>query len=126
MFQMLGVFAERGMFVMHLHAQTVRGLRNLGNREAGLGRQPRAVDDQDAALKHLARRLVGVVRVLETPRRRALVASARPCRCRIETAPMHAKIETIGRLQDSVDHDTSKPDRQRLLRLSCGRHAQRS
>ena len=32
---------------------------------AGLGRQRRAVDDQDAALKHLARRLVGVVRVLE-------------------------------------------------------------
>ena len=62
---MLGVFAERGMFVVHLHAQTVRGLRNLGNREAGLGRQRRAVDDQDAALKHLARRLVGVARVLE-------------------------------------------------------------
>ena len=32
---------------------------------AGLGRQRRAVDDQDAALKHLACRLVGVVRVLE-------------------------------------------------------------
>src|SRR5256885_12739346 len=56
---------ERRMLVVHLHAETVRGLRNLGNREAGLGRQRRAVDDQDAALKHLARRLVGVVRVLE-------------------------------------------------------------
>ena len=56
---------QRPMLVVHLHAQTVRGLRNLGNREAGLGRQRRAVDDQDAALKHLARRLVGVVRVLE-------------------------------------------------------------
>src|SRR6266480_7438267 len=56
---------ERRMLVVHLHAETVRGLRNLGNSEAGLGRQRRAVDDQDAALKHLARRLVGVVRVLE-------------------------------------------------------------
>jgi hypothetical protein len=53
------------MLVVHLHAQTVRGLRNLGNREAGLGRQRRAVDDQDAALKHLAHWLVEVVRVLE-------------------------------------------------------------
>src|SRR5947209_14862282 len=53
------------MLVVHLHAETVRGLRNLGNREPGLGRQRRAVDDQDAALKHLARRLVGVVSVLE-------------------------------------------------------------
>jgi hypothetical protein len=53
------------MLVVHLHAETVRGLRNLGNRETGLGRQRRAVDDQDAALKHLARRLVGVVLVLE-------------------------------------------------------------
>jgi hypothetical protein len=26
---------ERPMLVVHLHAQTVRGLRNLGNREAG-------------------------------------------------------------------------------------------
>src|SRR5205823_11776226 len=56
---------ERRMLVVHLRAETVRGLRNLGNREAGLGRQRRAVADQDAALKHLARRLVGVVRVLE-------------------------------------------------------------
>jgi hypothetical protein len=56
---------QRPMLVVHLHAQTVRGLRNLGNREAGLGRQRRAVDDQDAALKHLAHWLVGVVRVLE-------------------------------------------------------------
>src|SRR5258708_646423 len=54
------------MLVVHLHAdRAVRGLRNLGNREAGLGRQRRAVDDQDAALKHLTRRLIGVVRVLE-------------------------------------------------------------
>src|ERR1700751_3004247 len=53
------------MLVVHLHAETVRGLRNLGNRETGLGRQRRAVDDQDAALKHLARRLLGVVRALE-------------------------------------------------------------
>jgi hypothetical protein len=44
---------------------TVRGLRNLGNREAGLGRRRRAVDDQDAALKYLAHWLVEVVRVLE-------------------------------------------------------------
>jgi len=56
---------QRPMLVVHLHAQTVRGLRNLGNREAGLGRQRRAVDDQDAALKHLAHWLVEVVRVLE-------------------------------------------------------------
>src|SRR5258708_8793578 len=54
---------QRPMLVVHLHAQTVRGLRNLGNREAGLGRQRRAVDDQDAALKHLAHWLVEVVRV---------------------------------------------------------------
>src|SRR5260221_7111257 len=56
---------QRPMLVVHLHAQTVRGLRNLGNREAGLGRQRRAVDDQDAALKPLAGRLVGGGRVLE-------------------------------------------------------------
>jgi hypothetical protein len=29
---------ERRMLVVHLHAETVRGLRNLGNRETGLGR----------------------------------------------------------------------------------------
>jgi hypothetical protein len=56
---------QRPMLVVHLHAQTVRGPRNLGNREAGLGRQRRAVDDQNAALKHLAHWLVEIVGVLE-------------------------------------------------------------